>query len=128
MIIFERVLDIVKDMDADDVVNLWNEYCRKHRYEEDIIYTFNEDEVNEQLGDYTPFDAMNTAYFGDYFPTADYFKFNGYANIHCMYSTQISDYVDMEVIAEMICDDLDSYILRYEELSEVKSDNEEVEA
>ena len=84
----ERILEVIKQMDDCDIIQLWNEYCQDaNRYDDEIIDAHTLEELIENSND--TMNWLNRFYFGydDYNkegsanPNRNYFTFNGYGNI-----------------------------------------------
>ena len=85
-----KILETLKEMDDNELVTFWNEYCSSNSYYDDIIYDY--DAMVEMMSDGSN-DAMywvNRFFYGyDEFngsgnsanPNRNFFIFNGYANI-----------------------------------------------
>lgn len=84
----ERILEVIKQMDDSDIVQLWNEYCQDaNRYDDEIMDAYTMEELIENSND--TMNWLNRFFFGydDYNkegsanPNRNYFTFNGYGNI-----------------------------------------------
>ena len=65
------------------------EYNEKLRYYDDIIYSFDEDTINELFPN--AFDALMASHFGDVDFADDYFRFNRYGNIETLSDWKIEE-------------------------------------
>lgn len=75
---YEKILEILKNMDTEELVNIHNEYCMEANYPDDYIYRM--EEFDEICGNMEPWEIARTCYYGNFCPAHDYFWFNGYAN------------------------------------------------
>lgn len=66
-----------------------NEHLESQGYYDDMIYTFDEDGINEMFSN--PWDALRACHYGDVDFTHGYFRFNGYGNIETLSDWQIDE-------------------------------------
>lgn len=52
------------------------------------------DNFNEIMEGYTPMEISQKIYFGDFNPNADYFYFNGYANLESIHESELIEQVE----------------------------------
>lgn len=116
---FERIMDVLKEMDDSELVSVWNEYCyTTNRYDDEILDADRLEEWVNNSGD--TMNILNRFYFGydDYDkngsanPNRDYFTFNGYGNIisfDYIYNSYTNEFNYIDV------DDLVDYIIENEE-------------
>lgn len=76
-------------MNTHDKVQAINENLENQGYYDDMIYSFDEDTINELFSN--PWDALRGAHFGDVNFTDDYFQFNGYGNIETLSDWKIDE-------------------------------------
>ncbi len=69
-------------MNTADKVQAINDHLENQGYNDDMIYTFDEDTINELFSN--PWDALRATHFGDTNFSDDYFRFNGYGNIETL--------------------------------------------
>lgn len=121
---FEKVHSAIKEMSAEDAINLWNEYCAEANYNEDEIHHM--DDFDEVLSGYSPWEVARAAFYGgDFCPAHDWFWFNAYGNL------QSTDWpnddenspFDAEVLADWIVENGNA--LGNDEIQEVLDGNEE---
>lgn len=74
----EALASFVDDLDEEQLVSLWNEYCLDGRMD-DFIYLNDEDFFIENFNN--PYDVVQRIHFGDYNYNDKYVVFNGYANL-----------------------------------------------
>lgn len=70
-------------------VQALNEHYENLGYDDDMIYSFDEDTINELFSN--PWDALRATHFGDANFTDDYFQFNGYGNIETLSDWKIDE-------------------------------------
>ena len=84
----ERILEVIKQMDDSDIVQLWNEYCQQaNRCDDEILDAYTLEEIIDCSND--TMNWLNRFYFGSddeqpgtsANPNRNYFTFNGYGNI-----------------------------------------------
>ena len=83
---------------TEEKVQAINEYSEEHNCYDDMIYSFDEDTINEMFR--SPFEAMRAAVFGDVNYSDDWFVFNGYGNLETLNDWKID-----EMYAEIFGDD-----------------------
>lgn len=76
-------------MNTVDKVQAINEHLENQGYYDDLIYSFDEDTVNEMFSN--PWEALRSSHFGDINFTHDYFRFNGYGNIETLSDYEIDE-------------------------------------
>lgn len=79
-------------MTTSDKVQAINEHLENQGYHYDMIYTFDEDTINELFSN--PWDALRATHFGDTNFSDDYFRFNGYGNIETLSDWKIDEEFD----------------------------------
>lgn len=105
-----EIKEYLENLNAGDLISIWNEYRRVHHYDGDIYYMEEFDWVCEHL---TPTDLAHRIFYGKFNPNNIYFMFNGYANLES--SDYVDDFIDVDDLAQFIYDnddDLDDYDLR----------------
>ena len=121
----EEVLEMLRDMNDSDLVAVHNEYCDKVGYTDDEIFSM--DKINEWLAGKDPDEILRMAFYGDFRPCDEYFRFNGYANL---VSTDYPDeWIDIDEIADYIVENDEAL---YNDdirdlLDEIEAENEEEE-
>lgn len=71
---------LLKDLDADDLIVAYNNYCDNSNDSDSHIFQM--DELNDVLEDKDPMEIVNMCFNGDHFnPNEDWFWFDGYANL-----------------------------------------------
>ena len=115
----EKILEVVKTLDDDVIVSLWNEYCYStNRYDDEILDEYRLKEWIETYDD--KIGLLNRFYFGSdddnpegsANPNRSYFCFNGYGNI-ISFSYVYNNYSDEFYHVDI--DDLVSYIVENNE-------------
>ena len=82
-------------MNTADKVQAINEHLESQGYNDDMIYSFDEDTINEFFSN--PFEALRSAHFGEINFTDDYFIFNGYGNIETLSDWKIDEMYKSEI-------------------------------
>lgn len=117
---FERIMDVLKEMNDSELVSVWNEYCyATNRYDDEILDAYRLEEWVNNSGD--TMNILNRFYFGydDYDkngsanPNRNYFTFNGYGNIisfDYIYNSSSNefDYIDVNDLVDYIIENEDS--------------------
>lgn len=121
---FDAVRQALENMTDSDLLAVHREYCERVNAYDDTIYSM--DEFNEIMSGQDAEWVANRIYYGDYNPTADYFRFNGYGNIESVFSFQLSEYIDTDTMSEWITEHEDAlYNDEIQEiLDEVVEDND----
>lgn len=88
-----------------DLISLWNDYCDKHRCDDDIITDMSL--FDDLFREMSPLDIVRRVKYGDFRPDDDYFGFNGYGNLISF--NDLSDYGPFSygVLAEYLVDNGD---------------------
>lgn len=94
----ELIVELLENMNDVELLSVHKEYISEINCFDDEIYTLDDlDMIAEGQDAYW---LLCRAYFGDFNPTVDYFKFNGYGNFQSIYSYELSEYIDFKEIAE----------------------------
>ena len=109
----EELVQLLADMADSELRYVFNNYCEKSGYDDDFI----EDMDNfDEIFQGSAWDAVRAAYYGDFRPTDNYFKFNGYGNLVSFdYIDSPESPFDAEQVADYIIendDDLDNSDIR----------------
>ena len=117
----ERIIDLFKEMNDEEVISAWNEYCREvNKFDDEIMDAYELEEWANNSGD--TMNILNRFFFGSdeeregtsANPKRNYFKFNGYGNIisfDYIYN-QFTDefhYVDADELAEYIAENEEAF-------------------
>lgn len=123
----EEVMAFLNDLDNAEMVWIHNRYCDEAGYPDDEIY--NMDDLNELLDGKDPDEILRMAYYGDFRPCDEYFRFNGYANLESADYPVREGWIDIDDIADYIVEndeDFDNDDLR-DLMDEIEAENEEEE-
>lgn len=105
MTLYERILDALKDIDRDELCYIWARYCDEANRPDDQIYSM--DDFEEMFALTNNFELVRMCFYGNFNPSDNYFKFNGYGNLD---STDFpADWMDLEEVAALIIRDMDSF-------------------
>lgn len=119
----EKLLELFKNMDEDDLVSVWNEYCREtNRCDDEILDSYSLEELIRNGNQDDPFNWINRFFYGsdDYSedgsanPNRNYFKFNGYGNIvsfdyiYNSYSEEFN-HIDIDALIDYIIENKESF-------------------
>ena len=96
----EKIIDLIQEMNKADAVVLHNEYCYATDSFDDEIFEI--DRLDEICDGQDAHWMACRIFYGDFNPTADYFKFNGYGNLQSIFTYNIFDYIDECEIADFI--------------------------
>ncbi len=69
----------LEERDTEDLINAYNNYLEDTNGSDDDIYLA--DDFDDILSDFSGFDILNKAFYGDYEPQAYAYGFDGYENI-----------------------------------------------
>lgn len=98
----EKLIDLLQEMSDFGIVLLHNEYCQLTNNFDDEIFTV--DMFDEILQGFDPWEIACKIQFGDFNPSYEYFKFNGYGNIKSICKWEIDRFVDITDIVDYIID------------------------
>lgn len=99
---FELIIEVLESLTDCELLNIHKEYLNETNGYDDEIFTLDDlDMIAEGQDAYW---LLCRAFYGEFNPTADYFKFNGYGNIQSIFSYELQDYIDIENIAEFCID------------------------
>ncbi len=96
----ERIKNIIEGLENPEKVRIHNEYCYERNCYDDEI--FDMDRIDEVLGNESPRDILNMAFYGDFNINHDYFQFDGYGNLKSFYDIDVDDHIYPDEIAEWI--------------------------
>ena len=120
----ELILEVLEGLRDIELLSVHREYLNEINGYDDEIYTL--DDLDMIVEGQDAYWLLCRAFYGDFNPTADYFKFDGYGNIKSIFSYELSSYIDMEDIAEYCVDNGKS--LYNDEIQEIlDSEDEETE-
>lgn len=121
---FELILEVLEGLKESELLSVHNEYLNEINGYDDEIYTLDDlDMIAEGKDAYW---LLCRAFYGNFNPTADYFRFDGYGNIQSIFSYELSSYINMEDIAEYCVDNKNS--LYNDEIQKILYEEEEEEA
>ena len=92
----------LEELDDEEVVDLWNDYCENYNMFEDRIYHMNE--LDDLLGRMWPSDLLGTIDFNRFNEGDDYFIYNGYGYIESIDNPY--EYIDVEALVEYLNEDV----------------------
>ena len=99
----EAIIAILKVMDTDVLVDVWNEYCSEENMDD---YIWNNDEYTLEdmfSGCKNPVDeALRAAFYGDYRYSDEYVVFNAYGNLKSYDNYNVEEQIDFDTLAEYI--------------------------
>jgi hypothetical protein len=102
----QNIIEQIKNLNCDELMQLNNYYCEENNYNDSNI--FNNDE--EFLKLFFENDVARAVSFGDFNYNHDYVKFNGYGNLKSFYSLDCDDLVEtLETIAQFAIDNDDDF-------------------
>lgn len=101
----ESIITILKTMDTNVLVGVWNEYCQESNMD-DYIYNNDEYTLDEMFNgsDYPVNNALRAAFYGDYRYNDDYVVFNAYGNLKSYDYYDVKEQIDFDTLAEYIMD------------------------
>lgn len=119
----EIAQEALRNMKAEDVIGLWNEYCQENGY--DMYDSWDEYTVNELMSGYEPMEIIRMAKNGTFKADAEYFTYNGYGNIKTMTAKDVLEEIDYYQLADMIVYNLLYYKNNIPEIAEAFKEYEE---
>jgi len=91
--------DYLYEMDFDDLVEVWNEFCIENDWRDDEVFE-NSDYGLDLCFSGEPLKLANAIYYGNYDARDGYYKFDGYGNIETIsqydHDTFIQDIIDKD--------------------------------
>ena len=100
----ESIIAILKVMDTDVLINVWNEYCSEENMD-DYIYNNDEFTLQEMFsGKDAVSDALRAAFYGDYRYCDEYVVFNAYGNLKSYDNYNVEEQIDFDTLADYIMD------------------------
>lgn len=101
----QSIIAILKTMDADVLVDVWNEYCQEQNMD-DYIYNNDEYTLKDMFsGSENPVnEALKAAFYGDYRYGDDYVIFNAYDNLKSFDEYDAENNIDFDTLADYIMD------------------------
>ena len=96
----EKLIDYIQQMNKADAVVLHNNWCYEtNNFDNEI---FDIERLEEICDGQSAYWMACRIFYGDFNPTYDYFKFNGYGNLQSIASYNVFDYIDECEIADYI--------------------------
>lgn len=105
----ETIINILEnDLDNNILVKLWNDYCEDTNSMDDYIYENVDYILNDMFNSID--EALRAACYGSYNYTDDYFRFNGYGNLESFDTYDVTNYMDLNYLADYLiengCDEI----------------------
>ena len=95
----EAILEAIKEMDNDQLIEIHNQYCENINYMDDQIF-YNDEEFFEVYFDGRTQQLIRAIFYGNFNPNQEFIKFDGYGNLETF--DNVSYQIDFEAIAENI--------------------------
>jgi hypothetical protein len=97
----EQVIDVINNMDCEELVQLNNEYCEAINGMDSMIYSNDDDFLDESFN--TKADLARAITYGDYRYMDNWVTFNGYGNLESFQYMGTNNLCELvEVIAEYV--------------------------
>lgn len=93
----EQIKDIIDNYDLDELVS-----CCSYLDGDDAIYSM--DDFDELLYGREPWEIARAAYYGEFCPTDNYFRFNVYGNLESTDNPMREGWIDTDTLAEYAVD------------------------
>lgn len=100
---YEAIKEFIEELNSDDIVYLWNEYCDKVNYYDDRIYYMYE--FDDLFYGKTPLDILDSVS-SDFSSNDDYFQFNGYG--YAKSFDYPEDRIEVDEVVDFIIENDDS--------------------
>ena len=97
----ESIIEILKEMETETLISIWNEYCSEKNME-DYIFDNGEFFFNEMFEKAD--EAVRAVCYGNYEYTDEYVIFNAYGNLVSFDSYDAESYIDFDTLADYIMD------------------------
>ena len=95
------IISLLKKIDTDVLIGIWNTYCSDENMD-DYIYENDDYTLNEIFT--KPGEALRATFYGDYRYNHDYFVFNGYGNLDSFDEYDAYNHIDFDALAGYIMD------------------------
>ena len=97
----ESIIEVLKEMETETLISIWNEYCQEENMD-DYIHNNDEYFLNEMFE--KPADAVKAACFcfGNYSYTDEYVIFNAYGNLVSFDIYDAEKHIDFDILADYI--------------------------
>lgn len=93
----EQIKDIIDNYDLDELVS-----CCSYLDGDNAIYPM--DDFDDVLGGFEPWEIVRAAYYGEFYPTDSYFRFNAYGNLESTDNPLREGWIDINNLAEYAID------------------------
>jgi hypothetical protein len=94
-----RTKEDILDLELDELLTLWNDYCDDVHYWDDQIYYNDED----FLSGFTPLDIAQKVSYGSYDYTDEFITFDGMGNFHTLnYFEEIVNHIDIDALIDWL--------------------------
>ena len=103
---FNSILEHLKELSSNELVNIHNTYCIEANYPDDEIYSNDEDFFNTFF-EGRPAEVARSCFYGDYNYSHDYVMFNGYNNLESFNNPE--DKIDFDGIANYILENPEAF-------------------
>lgn len=101
----EKVIKILEELDDDSIVDMWNQYCSEVNYDDDMIYSLDEANINDICYMKKPWDILRCLD-GAFNVNDNWFYWNGYGKYGNIVSIDnIFDMVELGDLADYIIDE-----------------------
>ena len=97
----ESIIEVLKAMETETLISIWNEYCSEKNMED---YIFDNDECffNEMFGNAD--EAVRAVCYGNYNYTDTYVIFNAYGNLVSFDTYDAESHIDFDTLVDYIMD------------------------
>lgn len=103
----EMLIKLIEEMNTEEQVALHNEYCiATNNYDDEI---FDSEELDTLCMGQDAFWIACRVFYGDFSPSADYIKFNGYGNFQSIHKYNVTNYIDENEIADYILENNEDF-------------------
>lgn len=117
----EKLIDYIQEMNKADAVALHNEWCYETNNFDDEIFDI--DRLDEICDAQDAYWMACRVFYGEFNPTYDYFKFNGYGNLQSIAYYSVFDYIDENEIADYLIENDEDF--GYDDIRYILDDIEE---
>lgn len=131
----DQIMDVLKNLDDSEMVNVWNEYCERVNDYDSRIEDM--EMLDEIFSGQDAIYILQRAYYGhdqwsddsEFNPNRAWFTFNGYGNLISLdwigynsYAGKFGDCIDEEAVVDYIIDNIDG--LYCDEITDILDDYE----
>lgn len=102
----KSVIEQLSEMDAANLVEIYNTYCNLINDNDSEIYYNDKDNITMLTGD-CPYNALQRAFYGDYNPNHEYVTLDGYGNLESF--NDPNDHISINDMLDTIIESIEEF-------------------